>query len=226
MSDTEQVDRERSLFRLLSKSARKGGPAELQAAAARTGVPKGDLAALAAAMQERICTAYPDAPPLCDLLGLAEPDALSAAKAYDWVAVGVYVFGLPPTKTRSGTPESAAHRALKEWAANHPAQLSAPPGSRTVTERWFASGDESDVAFEAEQAALIVEVRPSDTELHDLRRALFTLVKLRAVMETEDTLANTPRSVSTVLLTPSAVDPNIAALAASLGVKLATAGPL
>ena len=139
---TAPIDHQRALFRFLSKSARKREPAAPAAAAARLNVPPDRLAEIAAAMQRRIDASWPDAPPLSDLLDDPDTETLAAIAAYDWVLVGVYSFGLPPTKTRSGSAESAAHRALKEWAAAHPEQALAPPDATAITERWFPSGDE------------------------------------------------------------------------------------
>ena len=224
MSD-QSVDRERALFRFLSKSARKGEPAEVGAAAARVGVGVEELGPIAAAMQQRILAAYEDAPPLADLLGPVGVETLDDVAEYDWVTVGIYAFGLPPTKTRSGTPESSAHRALKEWAAAHPAMVGASAEMTAVTERWFASGDESDVTFEGSEAATIVEVRPSEAEEHELRRAVFALVKLRAVMQAEDAVAGVSRDVSTVLVTPAHVSTGVAELALALGVRIVRDGP-
>ena len=217
---TAPIDHQRALFRLLSKSARKREPADPAAAAARLTVPQAELAEIAAAMQRRIDAAWPDAPSLSDLLGVPDADALARIAAYDWVLVGVYSFGLPPTKTRSGSEESAAHRALKEWAAAHPQQALAPPGATAITERWFPSGDESDVAFLADNAATIVEVRPAETEPHELRRALFALVKLRAVLEAEDALAKHPREITALLLTAAPTTPDLQALALRLNIQI------
>ena len=222
---TAPIDHQRALFRFLSKSARKREPADLAATAARLNVPLAELAEIAAAMQRRIDAAWPDAPSLSDLLGAPDADALARIAAYDWVLVGVYSFGLPPTKTRSGSEESAAHRALKEWAAAHPEQALAPPGATAITERWFPSGDESDVAFLADYAATIVEVRPAETEPHELRRALFALVKLRAVLEAEDALANHPREITALLLTAAPTTPDLQTLALRLNIQILPAQP-
>ena len=222
---TAPIDHQRALFRLLSKSARKREPADPAAAAARLTVPQAELAEIAAAMQRRIDAAWPDAPSLSDLLGAPDADALARIAAYDWVLVGVYSFGLPPTKTRSGSEESGAHRALKEWAAAHPEQALAPPGATAITERWFPSGDECDVAFLADNAATIVEVRPAETEPHELRRALFALVKLRAVLEAEDALANHPREITALLLTDAPTTTDLQALASHLNLQILPAQP-
>ncbi len=224
MSD-QSVDRERALFRFLSKSARKGEPAEVGAAAARVGVSVEALDAIATAMQQRIVAAYEFAPPLADLLGPVGVETLDDVAEYDWVTVGIYAFGLPPTKTRSGSAESSAHRALKEWAAAQPARVGAAAGMTAVTERWFASGDESDVTFEGSEAATIVEVRPSEAAEHDLRRAVFALVKLRAVMQAEDAVAGVSRDVSAVLVTPADVSTGVAELALALNVRIVRDGP-
>ena len=222
---TAPIDHQRALFRFLSKSARKREPADPAAAAARLNVPLAELAETAAAMQRRIDASWPDAPALSDLLDDPDTEMLAAIAAYDWVLVGVYSFGLPPTKTRSGSAESAAHRALKEWAAAHPEQALAPPDATAITERWFPSGDESDVAFLAANAATIVEVRPAETEPHELRRALFALVKLRAVLEAEDALANHPREIAALLLTDAPVTPDLQTLASHLNLQILPAQP-
>ncbi len=224
MSD-QSVDRERALFRFLSKSARKGEPAEAGAAAARVGVSVEQLSPIAAAMQQRIVAAYEAAPPLADLLGPVGVETLDDVAEYDWVTVGIYAFGLPPTKTRSGSAESSAHRALKEWAAAHPETVGASAELTAVTERWFSSGDESDVTFEGSDAATIVEVRSSEAEQHELRRAVFALVKLRAVMQAEDAVAGASRDVSAVLVTPADVSTGVAELALALGVRIVRDGP-
>ena len=222
---TESIDRERALFRLLSKSARKGEPADAAAAAERVGVNVADLGEVAEAMQGRIEAAWAGAPGLAELLGAPGAAALAAIGAYDWVPVGIYTFGLPPTKTRSGSAESAAHRALKEWAAAHPERALAPSDAVAVTERWFPSGDEADVAFLAPDAATIVEVRPADAEAHELRRALFALVKLRAVLGAEDALEGRDRAISAVLLTTAPVSAELTALAAQLAVEIQEVSP-
>ena len=219
------LDQQRALFRFLSKSARKGEPADPEAAAARIEAELDDLPDFAAQVQARIDDAWPDAPRLISLLDDPDPETLAAAAAYDWVQTGIYSFGLPPTKTRSGSAESAAHRALKEWAAAHPEQALAPPGATAITERWFPSGDESDVAFLADNAATIVEVRPAETEPHELRRALFALVKLRAVLEAEDALASRPREVAALLLTAAPVTPDLQTLASHLNLQILPAQP-
>ncbi len=188
--ELHQIDLQRTLFRFLTKSARKGELSNVDEA--RTRLPASarevEIQSLADKMQERLLDMYPGAPDLRSLLGGATTTELKAMQTYDWVTVGIYAFGLPPTKTRSGTPESSAHRALKEWAAANGEQLGAPMDAVGVTERWFPSGDESDAAFIGASEALIVEVRPRGAEAHELDQALFALVKMRAVLEAEQSL--------------------------------------
>lgn len=216
----DPIDPQRRLFRFLSKSARKGEPADPQAAADRAETELDQLPDLARQMQTRITAAWPDAPRLTDLLDAPAPDALAAIGRYDWVQVGIYTFGLPPTKARAGTPESAAHRWLKEWAAAHPERVGADRGSVPITERWFPSGDECDVAFLNRREATIVEVRPDGTEEHELRRAIFTLVKLRALLRVEDELAPYRRYIRPVLLVGGPIPLNLRPLASRLRVLI------
>lgn len=185
--DVSEIDLQRTLFRFLTKSAREGELADADAAMKRLSAigENVDLHAVAEAMQARLSEDYPSAPDLRGLLPGASADDLRAIQAFDWVTVGIYAFGLPPTKTRSGTADSSAHRALKEWAAANGEALGAPTGAVGVTERWFPSGDESDAAFLGDSETLIVEVRPAGAEAHELQQTLFTLVKMRAVRQAE-----------------------------------------
>ena len=217
-----EIDLQRTLFRFLTKSARKGEFADADAAMKRLSAlqQNADLHAVADGMQARLLDAYRDAPDLRGLLSGASNDDLLALQAFDWVTVGIYAFGLPPTKTRSGTPESSAHRALKEWAAANGTALGAPADSVGVTERWFPSGDESDAAFIGESATLIVEVRPAGTELHELQQALFALVKMRAVREAELSLDEQRGDVRVTLVLEEAPPSAIRAMGEALDVGL------
>ena len=220
--EVSEIDLQRTLFRFLTKSARKGESADAEAALGRFPPSAGtiDLSHVADGMHARLSEFYPDAPDLRGLLGAASEDDLRAMQRYDWVTVGIYAFGLPPTKTRSGTPESSAHRALKEWAAANSEALDAPADAVGVTERWFPSGDESDAAFIGESESLIVEVRPAAAEPHELQQALFTLVKMRAVRQAELSLDSREDEVSVTLVLEQEPPARTRELADALGVSL------
>ena len=220
--EVSEIDLQRTLFRFLTKSARKGELADPAAAGKRFPVDAGavDLSAIADGMQARLSEIYPDAPDLRGLLGAASEDDLRAMQQFDWVTVGIYAFGLPPTKTRSGTPESSAHRALKEWAAANGEALGAPADAVGVTERWFPSGDESDAAYIGERETLIVEVRPAAAEPHELQQALFTLVKMRAVRQAELSLDDRSDEVRVTLVLEQEPAAKTRELADALGVAL------
>ncbi len=220
--EVSDIDLQRTLFRFLTKSARKGELADPAAAEQRFPAAAGavDLSAIADGMQTRLSAMYPDAPDLRGLLGGASDDELRAMQAFDWVTIGIYTFGLPPTKTRSGTRESSAHRALKEWAASNGAALGAPADSVGVTERWFPSGDESDAAFLGKTESLIVEVRPQGTEPHELQQAVFTLVKMRAVRRAESSLDGRDDDVRVTLVVEEEPGAATRELAEELGVAV------
>lgn len=229
------IDLERALFRMMTKSARKGEPTSPSAAAEQlaalsglSGLPERDadisLDAVADEMQRRVWGSYPLAPDLRVLLDQTTPlpeETLRELQTFDWVTVGIYVFGLPPTKTRSGSDESAAHRALKEWAASNGQWLDAPRDSIAITERWFPSGDEADAAFIGDTETLIVEVRPAGAEPHELQQALFALVKMRAVREAELLLDGRYDDVRVSLLLEAQPPDGILALAETLRVSIA-----
>lgn len=220
--EVSDIDLQRTLFRFLTKSARKGELADPAAAQKRFPAAVGavELPEIADGMQTRVSEIYPDAPDLRGLLGGASDDELRAMQAFDWVTIGIYAFGLPPTKTRSGTPESSAHRALKEWAAANGKALGAPADAVGATERWFPSGDESDAAFLGKTESLIVEVRPQGTEPHELQQAVFTLVKLRAVMQAEQSLNERDGVVRAMLVLEDEPAESIKELVEALGVEL------
>ena len=220
--DVSEIDLQRTLFRFLTKSARKGELADREAATTRfpPEVDALDLDEIADGMQAKLSTLYPDAPDLRGLLGGATEDELMAIQGFDWVTVGIYAFGLPPTKTRSGTAESSAHRTLKEWAASNGDALGAPSGTVGITERWFPSGDESDAAFIGESESLIVEVRPAGAEAHELQQALFTLVKMRAVRQAELSLDGRADDVRVTLVVEEAPNSAVSGLADELGVAV------
>jgi len=220
--EVSDIDLQRTLFRFLAKSARKGELADANAALQRLPAAAGnvDLTTIADHMQTRLSAMYPDAPDLRGLLGGASADELLAIQTFDWVTVGVYAFGLPPTKTRSGSVESSAHRALKEWAAANGEALGAPADAVGVTERWFPSGDEADAVFIGESETLIVEVRPSGAEAHELRQGLFALVKLRAVRDAELSLDGQSADVRVTLVLEEEPDSAVRDLATALAVDL------
>ena len=220
--DLTDIDLQRTLFRVLTKSARKGEQADAEAARHRFPPNAGaiNLEAIADGMQDRIREMYPNAPNLRSLLGGASNDELATMQQFDWVTVGIYAFGLPPTKTRSGTPESSAHRALKEWAAANGPTLGVPADATGVTERWFPSGDESDAVFVGDAESLIVEVRPGPAEPHEMQQALFMLVKMRAVMQAEHRVNGRVGSVRVMLVTESEPNQSIRELADQLQVEL------
>lgn len=214
------LDQQRALFRFLSKSARKREPADPEAAAARIEAELDDLPDLAAQVQARIDDAWPDAPRLINLLHDPDPQTIAAVADYDWVQTGIYSFGLPPTKTRPGSKESADHRWLKEWAAAHPQRVAAPADSVAVTERWFPSGDECDVAFFADREVTLVQVCLEGADYDELRRTVFSLIKLRAVLHVEDQIAVHLRRIRSIILFGGAIPDEIRPLAQRFRVLL------
>ena len=83
-------------------------------------------------------------------------------------------------------PESAEHKALKSWVANHPQALNAEiPFGVGRTEWLFASADRADVMFEKEEGSLAVEVKAANCGDAELERGIYQCVKYRALLRAE-----------------------------------------
>ena len=222
--EVSDIDLQRTLFRFLTKSARKGELADTTAA--REAIPSSyvgavELPEIADGMQTRA---------VGDLSRRSRP----ARAVRRRVGATNCARCRPSTGSRSGStplashrprpapapPKSSAHRALKEWAAANGKALGAPADAVGATERWFPSGDESDAAFLGKTESLIVEVRPQGTEPHELQQAVFTLVKMRAVMQAEQSLNERDGVVRAMLVLEDEPAESIKELVEALGVEL------
>ncbi|MBB1087824.1 hypothetical protein H4F99_04895 [Lysobacter sp. SG-8] len=91
-----------------------------------------------------------------------------------------------PNVQQGGGLESATHKALKKWVAEHPEEL-ADFGNFSVgkNEKLLSSGDRLDVHFDNGKQRLAVEVKTSTCAEDELQRGVYQCVKYRAIVRAE-----------------------------------------
>lgn len=117
--------------------------------------------------------------------------------------------------------ESAAHKRLKEYVANHPkvvglkARLA--PGE---TEYEFPSADVIDVLFTDGEKWIGVEVKSAKSDHQDLTRGLFQCVKYRALIEACQKTEQQELDARVVLLLEGSFPQDLLALQHVLGIEV------
>ncbi|MGC4002920.1 MAG: hypothetical protein QM811_07210 [Pirellulales bacterium] len=117
-----------------------------------------------------------------------------------------------------GGGETAEHKALKEYVANHP-ELIAEGLPKGQTEVVLPSADKLDVKFEVSDAWIAVEVKSRISPEADVARGIFQCIKYQAVMEAEMKSRGMVPKVMTILVTEKELTPQLAGLKNTLGVK-------
>lgn len=135
------------------------------------------------------------------------------AHEYDWSGV-LDKLGLKPAlllpleevssirqkiKTAKGG-EGSAHKALKEYVAQHPERLGIEGVENAETEHCLLSGDRLDVYFETDKEVYAIEVKSKISDEDDIRRGIFQCVKYQAVLEAERIFAHQDKRVFTILV--------------------------
>ncbi len=107
---------------------------------------------------------------------------------------------LPRIPSKYG-PESDEHKALKKWAALHPAAFHRYGKFSTgENEKVLSSGDRLDAYFSNGKDRLAVEVKASNANDDELMRGVYQCVKYRAVMRAENEARRLAPTVSAVLM--------------------------
>ncbi len=121
----------------------------------------------------------------------------------------------------STEPESAAHRALKEWVAENPQVLGTEIPYRPGKTEWlFASADRVDVMFEHKDGCVAVEVKAANANDADLERGIYQCVKYQALVRAELKAQGKIPNGSSLLVTESQLPATLQALADLLGVRV------
>lgn len=100
-----------------------------------------------------------------------------------------------------GGGESEAHRLLKEHVAKHPEKIDISDEIRkSETEHQLSSADKLDVFFETDNEVIVVEVKSHISDESDITRGIFQCVKYKAVLDAEQSLGHTNKSVDAILV--------------------------
>ena len=112
--------------------------------------------------------------------------------------------------------EGENHKALRLWVKNNPERIDRRfQGVRAETEKDLLSGDRVDVVLYDERKTIAIEVKSRDSNWADLQRGIYQCVKYRAVLLAQDDRL----PVDSWLVTETALDGDLKALARKLGIK-------
>jgi hypothetical protein len=118
---------------------------------------------------------------------------------------------------RGGLPESAEHKALKQFVLENPGRLRIglkdPVGQ---IERSLLSGDKMDVEFVDGPRRIGVEVKSIMSGWPDLRRGIYQCIKYRAVMVAQSSVNADDALCEAILVTEEPLPNDLATLARSL----------
>lgn len=133
----------------------------------------------------------------------------------------------PDPKKFARGPESAAHKALKAWVAEHPEKFTAyGVFKKGECEKRLSSGDEVDAYFESPEAQLAVEVKTAKAPIDEIERGVFQCVKYRAVLRAMQLTAEQPPNAQAILVMDQFPSARTVKLAARLSVTILVADEL
>ena len=116
--------------------------------------------------------------------------------------------------------ESAQHKKLKKFVANHPEILHLPMGLAGRTEHSLPSGDCLDVLFERRGEYIGAEVKSKISLEADIVRGIFQCIKYRAVIEAYQASQELPQNARVVLILGGALPKHLVPLKNMLGVEV------
>lgn len=146
-------------------------------------------------------------------------------KNWDWVLAQLglkFVASADDEKAiRSGkihgcSGEGTAHKALKEYIANHPKVVGAKETG--TSEYILLSADRLDVWFPKSRIA--VEVKPKSSPDADIMRGLFQCVKYKAVLDAEAAIHGEIPNAKAVLVIEGALSPSNWEIMKTLGIEV------
>lgn len=126
----------------------------------------------------------------------------------------------PQQKHQGGSGESDAHRAFKEFVQKHPELIHLHKDMSSYLEYELKSGDRLDVVFENNQKIVGVEVKSRKSDVADIQRGLFQVVKYQAVLTAIESLSETPRNVKVFLVLENTLPFDLVPVQNTLGVDV------
>lgn len=126
----------------------------------------------------------------------------------------------PSHRYHGGTGESDTHRAFKEFVRRHPERIHLHKDISSSVEYELKSGDRLDVVFENKQIIVGIEVKSDISDVADIQRGLFQVVKYQAVLSAMESVSKTPRKVKVYLVLENALPTDLVWVRNTLGVEV------
>lgn len=115
-----------------------------------------------------------------------------------------------------GSPE---HRALRNYVFEHPETFGLQPVGK-FREYPLRSGDSVDILFETSDEIIGIEVKSVRSGYDDLERGIFQCVKYRAVLEAENLIQGTTKTVKCFLVLEGLLPRELRRASEKLGVRV------
>ena len=117
--------------------------------------------------------------------------------------------------------EGKAHKDLKAFILNNPQRAGIRAKvTNSQPEKGLLSGDSVDVYFETQKEKWGIEVKSHISGQEEIIRGMFQVIKYRSVMEAEESLEPTPKSIEVVLVIEGTLSPSMISLSNRLGVTV------
>ena len=126
----------------------------------------------------------------------------------------------PSYRYHGGSGESDTHRAFKEFVRQHPERFHLHKDISSSVEYELKSGDRLDVIFENKQIIVGVEVKSDISDVADIQRGLFQVIKYHAVLSAMESVSETPRKVKVYLVLENALPTDLVWVQNTLGVEV------
>jgi hypothetical protein len=124
-----------------------------------------------------------------------------------------------PHLYQGGSGEGPEHKDFKDYVRNNPEKLHLPKNLTSSVECELKSGDRIDVVFENKQMIVGVEVKSHISNVDDIQRGLFQIVKYQAVLSAMESVSKTPRKVKVYLVLESAFPADLVPVRNTLGLE-------
>lgn len=118
-----------------------------------------------------------------------------------------------------GGGEGPEHKDFKDYVRNNPEKLYLPKNMTSSVECELESGDRIDVVFENKKKIVGIEVKSRISNVDDIQRGLFQIVKYQAVMSAMESVSKTPREVSVYLVLENAFPADLVPVRNTLGLE-------